>query len=315
MPGGALVSAPLVEQTRCDTQLAAGDKNLINYWFRHIWEVSWPLYPPILLAASSLRVSLVSLCLSQVALTLFLALLGYVFILRPVPRGADSTRLEIPGLSRLGRAIVPFVVLIGGMPLLGMAIERVAGSDLGGLGSQLGMSAALVVAIVVALAVDRGGPQLLGRALQEKATWTLLILALGVKIFGGMVKATGAAQGTAEVFHDAGLPTLLGVALVPFFVGFVSGASIAFVAVAFPVVIAMIHEGSSPLPGLLPIMGFAYAMGFVGYMLSPVHMCLVLSSRFFKEDLGGAYRRMALPLALFAGAAATILLVAAALGG
>ena len=33
MPGGAVVSAPLVDQTRCDVELGARDKNLINYWF------------------------------------------------------------------------------------------------------------------------------------------------------------------------------------------------------------------------------------------------------------------------------------------
>ena len=43
MPGGAIFSCPMVRDTAADTNLTNEQKGLINYWFRHIWEISWPL--------------------------------------------------------------------------------------------------------------------------------------------------------------------------------------------------------------------------------------------------------------------------------
>src|SRR5689334_13715952 len=37
MPGGAVVSAPLIDRSLGGSDVPATDKNLINYWFRHIW--------------------------------------------------------------------------------------------------------------------------------------------------------------------------------------------------------------------------------------------------------------------------------------
>ena len=63
--------------------------------------------------------------------------------------------------------------------------------------------------------------------------------------------------------------------------GLITGVTLAFIAVSFPL--------------LLPLMGgadvnmrlvmLAYASGFVGCLLSPVHLCLVLSRQYFKADL------------------------------
>ena len=160
----------------------------------------------------------------------------------------------------------------------------------------VGLIAALSLGLLVALQLGGGG--LLISALKEKRVWDLLVLALGVKLFGGMVGSTGAAQATAGLVRDGGLPPLLAIALLPMFIGFVSGATIAVVTVSFPVIVALI-EGGASADSLLPYLVLGYAMGFIGYMLSPVHMCLVLSSKFFDEPMGGAYRRLVMPLLVF----------------
>jgi hypothetical protein len=51
---------------------------------------------------------------------------------------------------------------------------------------------------------------------------------------------------------------------------------------------------------------FAFASGFAGVMLSPTHLCLVLTIRYFKADMAGTYRLMYVPVLLvfFTGLAA-----------
>ena len=56
MPGGALFSAPLVESSLTRYSVSGEQKTLLNYWFRHIWEYWWPLYPGVVLAVAMLNV-------------------------------------------------------------------------------------------------------------------------------------------------------------------------------------------------------------------------------------------------------------------
>jgi hypothetical protein len=53
----------------------------------------------------------------------------------------------------------------------------------------------------------------------------------------------------------------------------------------------------------LPVLMLAYACGFAGYMLSPLHLCLVLSSRFYGETIPRAYVRLWVPMLSFIGLA------------
>lgn len=50
--GGAIFSAPMVEEAAHDYCLSPERKTAINYWFRHVWEFCNPILPSILLAAS-----------------------------------------------------------------------------------------------------------------------------------------------------------------------------------------------------------------------------------------------------------------------
>ena len=63
--------------------------------------------------------------------------------------------------------------------------------------------------------------------------------------------------------------------------------------VTFPIIMAM--YGNAPDLGAIT---FAFASGFAGVMLSPTHLCLVLTVQYFKADLAGTYRLMYLPVLL-----------------
>jgi hypothetical protein len=52
MPGGALFSAPLVGKTAEKSTNSPEWKAAVNYWFRHILEYWWPLYPVVIVTLS-----------------------------------------------------------------------------------------------------------------------------------------------------------------------------------------------------------------------------------------------------------------------
>ncbi|MFW5731418.1 MAG: DUF401 family protein, partial [Desulfonatronovibrionaceae bacterium] len=61
MPGGAVFSAPMVNSAAAGQNISPIQKILINYWFRHVWELVWPLYPGLILAAHLSGIPLITL--------------------------------------------------------------------------------------------------------------------------------------------------------------------------------------------------------------------------------------------------------------
>jgi uncharacterized protein len=82
MPGGALFSAPLVGETLREKHLPAAWKASVNYWFRHIFEYWWPLYPVVIVTLSIFSLKTWQFFSLQVPFTLVSLLAGWYFILR-----------------------------------------------------------------------------------------------------------------------------------------------------------------------------------------------------------------------------------------
>ena len=92
------------------------------------------------------------------------------------------------------------------------------------------------------------------------------------------------------------IPLLIIVAFLPFVVGLVCGIGIAFVGSTFPILIPMIHSvGESQF--MLAYIMLAMVCGFAGVLLSPLHLCLILSNDYFKTQLTSVYKHLWLPCA------------------
>jgi integral membrane protein (TIGR00529 family) len=70
MPGGAAFSAPMVKELGTRSGLSSSQLSFVNYWFRHIWEHWWPLYPGILLTTVMTDLSLPFIMLLMCPFTL-----------------------------------------------------------------------------------------------------------------------------------------------------------------------------------------------------------------------------------------------------
>jgi integral membrane protein (TIGR00529 family) len=57
MPAGAYVSATMIDPTYSKAGFNGVEKTFLNYWFRHIWVSTWPLYQNIILASAVLGLS------------------------------------------------------------------------------------------------------------------------------------------------------------------------------------------------------------------------------------------------------------------
>ena len=126
----------------------------------------------------------------------------------------------------------------------------------------------------------------------------------GAMIFQRILNTTGAIQVASTDLAGLGIPLPLVVFAVPLLAALLTGLAVTGFAIGLPIVLPLCP------PDLI---GSGYSLvacagGFCGLVLSPVHLCLILSRTYFKASWGGVYRYL-LPAALVLVLAAVAVLV------
>jgi integral membrane protein (TIGR00529 family) len=298
MPGGAVFSAPLVRDMADGLGLARRDTALVNYWFRHLWELCWPLYPGIILASSLAGVPLARLIVYTLPCIGLCLGLGWVFIMRPAVahlKGAAFQEAQPRDMKAALWSGLPMLVAILGALGLEVGMTLLAPS----WPFELGIMAALSLAILCALIQNRVGPQFVAGVLRKAELYQLVGLVVAILMFKDVLQASGAVEQLARVASGPGALFALTLFL-PFLVGAISGISVAFVGSTFPIILGIIHATGAG-DQLMPHLVLGLFAGFTGVMVSPLHVCFVLSCHFFGVDLAQAWRRLLLPCALLLG--------------
>jgi hypothetical protein len=99
------------------------------------------------------------------------------------------------------------------------------------------------------------------------------------------MEASGAVNNLSSFFVEKNIPLLPIICILPFLTGMLTGITVGFVGSTFPLLISMTGGAS------LAHITLAFTAGFIGVLLSPVHLCLVLTKEYFKADLWGIYKK------------------------
>jgi integral membrane protein (TIGR00529 family) len=282
--GGAQFSAPMVQEAAGEAAIAPERRAFINYWFRHIWEYISPLYPGIVLAAAVTKLELNSLLFSQLPLPLSVVGVGALLAFRGVPGGGKGSRGDWKDIKALVLSTLPITASIVMVVVF-----------------NINLAVTMALIIIVLFLIYRYSFREIGNSLKESLSLNVVLMVIGIMVFKGMLDASGAIEALPVFFEESGLPHGVVLFALPFLVGLLTGLTVGFVGSTFPLVSAMF--GHSPDPAAVT---FAFASGFAGVMLSPTHLCLVLTIRYFKADMAGTYRLMYMPVLLvfFTGLAA-----------
>ncbi len=272
MVGGAMFSAPMVDETSEGLDISSERKTFTNFWFRHPWETSFPLYPSLIVAAALMGVSVQDLTRTQ--WPLFLAALagGVLFGLVGIKKAKDC-RDGRPdrgaSLLLLLKSIWPIVLVLGLSILLGVDLIL-----------------SLVVTIAAVIIAHRPAPRELWGIAKRVPLGTVPII-IGTMVFRRMLEACNAIEATSGALAGLGIALPIVIFTVPLLAGLLTGLAVAAFAIGFPIVIPLC--GPDVLAsgcGLL-----AFAGGYVGLLLSPVHLCLALTRTYFQANWAGIYRR------------------------
>ena len=275
MPGGAYFSAPMVGQALKNTDLSPEKKAFANYWFRHIWEYILPLYPGIIAMVALTGLDFGEVARVNILLTISVCLVG-IFIV--FSRGGFKKKAysgSIASLRKFLREISPIAVVM----ILAVLLK-------------INIALSLGLGIVIVFLMNRLGIHSIRTIFKEALSFKMFMMVMGIVIFKEILSDCGIVQGIAAFMEQrniAPLPVAFGIS---FLSGFVTGITIGFVGISLPIILTIIEE-----PTRWNMM-FVFACGFGGVLLSPVHLCLILTTQYFKANLAGVYRYI-IPATLF----------------
>jgi uncharacterized protein len=110
----------------------------------------------------------------------------------------------------------------------------------------------------------------------------ILLLILGALLFKLHIQAGHAVEAVVEFLIHMNVHPLILVFFLPFLVVFVTGMSMATVAITFPFLIPFIGTGPDARMGLEVL---AFSGIICGLALSPIHLCIPLSAGYFETSL------------------------------
>jgi integral membrane protein (TIGR00529 family) len=296
MPGGALFSAPLVEASLKKDSVAREQKTALNYWFRHIWEYWWPLYPGVILVVALMEVKPWHYIAMMAVMTPVSVLSGIFFILKPIGKieVQEQGGFSWEGLWKFIWEMMPIlmvILFIFLLPLLLRILEALGIRIV--VHSGLSLLPGLAIAIFWVWRVNRVPAKQLLSVIIGKGTWSMVFLILAVMIFKGMMEDSQAVVQIRNELMAYHIPAILIILIMPFLSGLITGIAVGFVGAAFPIIIPMFH--SPDLIDFLSTAGLAYVFGYIGMILSPVHLCFLVSKDYYGARFFESYQYVLKP--------------------
>ena len=277
MPGGALLSAPLVGKVLPRDKYSAEFATAVNYWSRHVIEFFWPIYPGVILAAglTSLPVEIISYM--NFPMTLLMISIGYIFLIR---------RIDKPCNGR-GRFFKPFLSILSAVWPILLAILMYAILP-------IGLLLSVAISILLLLFIEKPPKSILKSVAKEAFSFRLFMMVFGIISFQQMLEATNAVNSINMLSSQYGLPAALIIILVSFSSGLLTGILVAMIGLSFPILSGYFYQPDLNLSNIF----LAFTAGYVGMIFSPTHFCLILTSEHFKANMGRVYREFTFPLIL-----------------
>ncbi|MCX6094006.1 MAG: DUF401 family protein [Candidatus Bipolaricaulota bacterium] len=294
MPGGALLSAPLVEHGA--GHVAPDVKAAANVWFRHVLLIVYPLGSALIASAKVAGLDVYATIPYLAPAFVLSILLGGFFLLRNVHsgRGADLQPASSPCVARSAFSPREFLVPLG-ILLVAPALDVVLSSTLRLPVREVATAAGVAVSLVLCLAVGQVGPRRLLRVVLRARPWTYAAIIVAMFSFLNVFASSGVPERLAAMR----LPPLALCIGVGFGLGLVTGRIEASLAVILPI------YASTYGPVTLPGFALTYYAAFLGYVVTPVHPCISVSVAYFHTSMGSLVRRLAPPVLV--GVAVTLL--------
>lgn len=262
-PGGARFSCPMVEEVAGDRSTQE-TKAFVNYWFRHVWQDCFFLYPSAIAAAKILGLSVFQVSLPVMGFGCIHVLIGWVMTRKEVaalPHEAGISRKD--AWRDFGRSVFPVAEII----VLYMVFSL--------LQVPFDLEAASIVTLATLFILRRFPLKKVENVVKQAFQPKYILIILGVMVFMEIFTQSGLVDEMLAGMTRFGLPKEVFFVVLPMAAGIASGYSLSTISLTFPILVPM------GLTSSLLYVACAYVAGFIGNMVTPMHLCSVMSAEYF----------------------------------
>jgi len=275
MPGGALLSAPILE--KAGEGVNDGLKAAINNWYRHLFILIYPLGPALIASAKICRLDVYHAIIYLLPGFFLAAILGYIFFLRKV-----NGKIEHKSSFSLIGLLVPLAVILSA-PILDFTLKRLL--SLGSFATVIGV----VTGLGLSIALSKKKLDIKKIILRMKP-WNFALIIMGMFLYLHVFEASDA----RNLIANLPLPPLLLAIVAGFLLALLTGRVQLPASIVFPVYLSATGDIHIYLFALI------YIAIYFGYIISPVHPCLVVTCEYFKVPIRVMIGKLAAPtLAVF----------------
>jgi len=270
--GGALFSAPLLEEASSGNEISPEKKGFLNFWFRHVWEPFFPLYPGIILASTLSDIKLPIFIQETLPYGLSVFAIGLLIGFYNLPLKKE----ELNDINWKEELLVflqtfwPFILLI--------SVVLIFHIDL------LFALSGLLVLLFILYKYDLND---IKRTLKESLKIENLLLIVAVMIFKGLLEKTNAVNDISQFLSSLNIPLIIIFFILPFIVGLLTGVTQASIGITFPIILSIIPYGEN-----IKWVIFSFISGYTGVMMSPTHLCLVLTREYYQAEWDKLYKEV-----------------------
>lgn len=265
-----IICGEIVQRSVGD-HLSMEEKAFVTSYYRHIPESFLPTFSSIIIAINLTQgaVTIGSFIAGMLPMVLVLAVLGYIFYLRRIPK---ETALP-PSDNKWGdflnfcRGIWPIIFIIALIMAFNIPVYAAAAASI------------LLFAFAGRFTLPELKPFL--KTAFEK---NLLLSTFVIMLFKDVLTATGVIATLPALFSRLPIPQFLVFALIFFFGTIVSGSQ-AIAVIGIPLVFLAMPEAGLPMFVLL--MGMAFAAN----QLTPTHVCLPIAAEYFHVSFGALVKK------------------------
>ena len=274
VPGGALMSAPIVQQI--DTEEDPNKKVAINVWYRHMLIMIYPLSSSLIIASILTNINLYILVLGLLPGLIVMWLIGYITLVKNISPFPEQGERD---LKRAFHNLLP-ILIAPIIDFIGRTIFNIPVPELFLLGG-------LVLSIWLALRFGEMKFSSVKTISKKMRIWRFPLIIFSMFMFLEVFILSGAPEEIASVDLSVFLLILIG-----FFLGFATGRIQLPISILIPIYIAQFAGITMPLLDFI----FIYTASFLGYLLTPIHPCVAYSTEYFETNFIKAVKILGKPI-------------------
>jgi len=283
-PGGAILSAPMVNESGDKIGLDKNKKTAVNLFYRHIGYFIYPLFSSIILASSFMEISALSIIKYNFVIMVTGLIISFVVFFRDVEmidQDYFSDKSLAENLIDFFKAFLPIFVTL----FLALVVK---------------LYFPLAVLIGVCVAVINNWParnklkifkERFYLFFSKGIKYKLVFIILGVMIFKTTLESSGVINVIAGGLGNLGIPLFLIILLLGLISGYITGVHVAATGILLAIFQPLFPVG---LEG--PYIALLLTAIVLGYLISPLHLCLALTQEYFDAEMGKIYQLLLFPL-------------------